>query len=289
MPNPAQKKPAVVRTVAALRRKRDQWKRDTVALVPTMGALHEGHASLVRAARATTDLVVVTVFVNPLQFGAGEDLDRYPRDLDSDLALCAREGADIVFAPSVAEMYPAGPPATTVHVDGLTAPMCGAARPTHFDGVSTVVTKLFAIAQADRGYFGQKDAQQLMVIRRLVQDLRLPVEVVGCAIVREPDGLALSSRNGYLSPAEREEAPRLYRQLQSIRTAILAGNRDCAALERQAIQHLHAVIGGHHAAQVAAVVAVNAVDEAADWPPRAREDRELEDGGHPTILVSASR
>jgi pantoate--beta-alanine ligase len=201
-----------------------------VGLVPTMGALHEGHASLIRAARAATDLVVVTIFVNPLQFGAGEDLDRYPRDLEGDLALCEREGADVVFAPSAAEMYPAGPPATTVHVDGLTAPMCGAARPTHFDGVSTVVTKLFAIAGACRAFFGRKDAQQLAVVTRMAADLNLPVEVVGCPIVRESDGLALSSRNAYLEPDQRRAALVLHRALAAVVTAVTAGERDPGAV-----------------------------------------------------------
>ena len=201
-----------------------------VGLVPTMGALHEGHASLVRAARASTDLVVVTVFVNPLQFGAGEDLDRYPRDLDGDLALCAREGADIVFAPSVAEMYPAGPPATTVHVEGVTAPMCGAARPTHFDGVSTVVAKLFAITGPCRAFFGRKDAQQVAVVTRMAADLNLPVEVVGCPIVRESDGLAMSSRNAYLAPGERTAALVLGRALTAVAEAMLDGERDPAVV-----------------------------------------------------------
>lgn len=201
-----------------------------VGLVPTMGALHEGHASLIRAARASTDLVVVTIFVNPLQFGAGEDLDRYPRDLEGDLALCEREGADVVFAPTVAEMYPAGPPATTVHVEGLTAPMCGAARPTHFDGVTTVVSKLFAIAGPGRAFFGRKDAQQLAVIARMAVDLNLPVEVVGCPIVREPDGLAMSSRNAYLAPAERRSALVLHRALTAVAARIADGERDPAVV-----------------------------------------------------------
>jgi pantoate--beta-alanine ligase len=216
---------------AACDRARDNGKR--VGLVPTMGFLHEGHCSLMRAARRETDLVVVTIFVNPLQFGAGEDLDRYPRDLDNDLAACAREGVDVVFAPSAAEMYPAGPPATTVHVEGLTASMCGRARPTHFDGVTTVVAKLFAITGPCRAYFGEKDAQQLAVITRMAADLNLPVEVIGCPLVREPDGLALSSRNAYLSADERRAAVILSRALAHATTAVAAGERDPHALQAQ--------------------------------------------------------
>lgn len=223
-----------LQTIADLRAACDEVRArgGSVGLVPTMGALHEGHASLIRAARSATDLVVVTIFVNPLQFGAGEDLDRYPRDLDGDLAVCARDGADIVFAPSVAEMYPAGPPATIVHVADLTAPMCGAARPTHFDGVSTVVTKLFAIAGPCRAFFGRKDAQQLAVVTRMAADLNLPVEVVGCPIVRESDGLAMSSRNAYLSADERVAALVLNRALTAAADRILAGERDPAVVAR---------------------------------------------------------
>ena len=173
-----------------------------VGVVPTMGFLHEGHRSLMRAAKAGTDFVVVTIFVNPLQFGANEDLDRYPRDLAGDLAACAAEGVDCVFSPSVAEMYPRRP-LTTVHVADLTAGLCGAARPEHFDGVTTVVAKLFAIVGPSSAYFGRKDAQQLAVITRMTDDLDLPVEVIGCPIVREADGIAMSSRNAYLEPGDR--------------------------------------------------------------------------------------
>jgi pantoate--beta-alanine ligase len=221
-----------IETIADLRSACDRARADglRVGLVPTMGFLHEGHRSLMRAARAACDLVVVTIFVNPLQFGAGEDLDRYPRDLSGDLAQCEHEGADVVFAPSVAEMYPSGRPLTTVHVEGLTADLCGAARPTHFDGVATVVTKLFAITGASTAFFGRKDAQQLAVITRLVEDLNLPVEIVGCPIVREPDGLARSSRNAYLSPDQRRAALVLSRALRAASTAAVAGERDSAAL-----------------------------------------------------------
>jgi pantoate--beta-alanine ligase len=222
----------VLETIAELRAACERARREgrRVGLVPTMGYLHEGHRSLVRAARAATDFVVVTIFVNPLQFGAGEDLDRYPRDLAGDVAQCAEERADAVFAPSVAEMYPAGRPLTSVHVEGLTAGLCGAARPTHFDGVATVVTKLFSIAGPCTAFFGRKDAQQLVVIERLVEDLDLPVEVVGCPIVREADGLARSSRNAYLQPEERRSALVLSRALVAAADAIRAGERDATAL-----------------------------------------------------------
>ncbi len=213
---------------AACERARSRGLR--VALVPTMGFLHEGHRSLMRAAREGSDFVVVSIFVNPLQFGAGEDLDRYPRDLSGDLAQCAAEGVDAVFAPSVAEMYPSGRPLTTVHVDGLTADLCGAARPTHFDGVATVVTKLFAVTGPCSAYFGRKDAQQLAVIERLVEDLNLPVAVVGCPIVREPDGLALSSRNAYLASDQRRAALVLSRALEAAAGAVAAGERDASVL-----------------------------------------------------------
>lgn len=173
--------------------------------------------------------VVATIFVNPMQFGPNEDFTRYPRDEARDFAICEAEGVNVVFAPSVEEMYPAGAE-TTVSVGPLSRILEGAARPGHFDGVATVVTKLFAIAQADRGYFGQKDAQQLMVIRRLVEDLRVPTEVIGCPIVREADGLALSSRNVYLSPEERAQALSLSRGLRSAEAAWGAGVRDAERL-----------------------------------------------------------
>jgi pantoate--beta-alanine ligase len=202
-----------------------------VAVVPTMGFLHDGHRSLMRAARAAADYVVVTIFVNPLQFGANEDLDRYPRDLAGDLALCEAEGIDCVFSPSVAEMYPRSP-LTTVHVAELTDDLCGAARPTHFDGVTTVVAKLFAIVGPCAAFFGRKDAQQLAVVTRMADDLNLPVEVVGCPIVREADGLAMSSRNAYLAAEDRTAALVLSRALRAAADAIGAGERDPHAVER---------------------------------------------------------
>jgi pantoate--beta-alanine ligase len=203
----------------------------TVGLVPTMGYFHEGHRSLMRAARARHDVVVVTIFVNPLQFGAHEDHDGYPRDLAGDTTAADAEGVDVLFTPSLAEMYPE-PTRTTVHVDGLTAGLCGATRPTHFDGVTTVVTKLFAIVGPSTAYFGRKDAQQLAVVRRMATDLNLPVEVVGCPLVREPDGLALSSRNAYLSGDERRAATVLSRALRAAADAVVAGERDAHAVTR---------------------------------------------------------
>jgi pantoate--beta-alanine ligase len=197
----------------------------TVGLVPTMGYLHEGHRSLMRAARVDTSFVVVTIFVNPLQFGPGEDLDRYPRDLDGDIEACRAESVDVVFAPSVDEMYPS-PPKTTVHVKGLTDALCGLSRPGHFDGVTTVVAKLCSIVGPCRAYFGRKDAQQLAVVARLVDDLALPAEVVGCPLVREADGLALSSRNAYLDHDQRRAATVLFRALRRGADAVVAGARD---------------------------------------------------------------
>jgi pantoate--beta-alanine ligase len=186
----------------------------TVGLVPTMGYLHEGHASLIRRSASECEHTAVTVFVNPLQFGAAEDLSTYPRDLDRDAQIASQSGAELVFAPPVEEMYP-GPVLTSVHVAELSDGMEGASRPGHFDGVATVVAKLFAVAGPCRAYFGEKDFQQLAVIRRMAQDLSFPVEVIGCPIVREPDGLAMSSRNVYLSPEERRAATVLHRALQA--------------------------------------------------------------------------
>ena len=185
----------------------------TIGLVPTMGALHAGHMSLVEAAVAGSDFVVVSVFVNPTQFGPGEDLDKYPRTLDEDAAKCEAAGVALIFVPSAGEMY-ADDACTTVHVAGLTEGLCGQFRPGHFDGVTTVVCKLFTIVAPDRAWFGEKDYQQLVVIRRMARDLDLPVEVIGCPTVREADGLALSSRNQYLSAAERAAAPALQAALQ---------------------------------------------------------------------------
>lgn len=220
-------------TIVEFRATLDDVRREgrTVGLVPTMGYLHDGHFSLMRRSVSECDITAVTIFVNPLQFAANEDLASYPRDLPRDLAGCAAVGVDVVLAPSVEEMYPQ-PTLTTVSVAELSERMEGAARPTHFAGVATVVTKLFNIAGPCRAYFGEKDYQQLAVIRRMVQDLNQPVEVVACPIVREPDGLAMSSRNVYLSDEERAAAVVLYRALQAGAAAIIAGERDAAAVAR---------------------------------------------------------
>jgi len=196
----------------------------TIGFVPTMGALHHGHASLMAAARSECERVVVSLFVNPAQFGPGEDFDRYPRTIEADRALCERERVDILFAPSVADMYPPGAE-TTVDVGTLGNVLCGEFRPGHFRGVATVVTKLFAIVAPHRAYFGQKDYQQTVVIRRLVEDLRLGVAVVVRPTIREPDGLAASSRNAYLSPDERRRATSLFTALGEARRLIAAGER----------------------------------------------------------------
>jgi pantoate--beta-alanine ligase len=195
-----------------------------VGFVPTMGYLHDGHASLVRAARAATDVVAVSIFVNPLQFGAGEDLSAYPRDLARDSRLAEANGADLLFTPSVEEMYPL-PVQTAVSVGGVSEPLEGASRPTHFAGVATVVAKLFSIVGPCAAFFGEKDFQQLAVVRRMTADLSIPVDVVGCPTRREADGLAMSSRNVYLTAEEREAAPVVHRALQAGAASILAGER----------------------------------------------------------------
>jgi len=203
-----------------------------VGLVPTMGALHEGHRSLMRRAKQECAAFVVSIFVNPTQFGPGEDYTQYPRDEETDLAACEAEGAVLVLLPPVEELYPNGA-TTTVSTGHLSTVLEGAARPGHFDGVATVVTKLFNIVQPDRAYFGQKDAQQLMVIRRMARDLLLPVEIVGCPTVREEAGLALSSRNAYLTEDERKQALALSRGLRLAEKAWLGGLRDANQLREQ--------------------------------------------------------
>ncbi len=216
----------------------DRWTSSgggSVGLVPTMGFLHDGHLSLVRRARGENDRVLVSIFVNPTQFGPSEDFEDYPRDTDRDCALLLAEGADAVFIPSVEDIYPAGF-ATSVTVSGpLTERLCGASRPTHFAGVTTVVARLFGVTRPDRAYFGQKDAQQLAVIRRMTADLALPVEVVGCPIVREPDGLAMSSRNVYLSNDERAQALTLRESLLLAQRRVTAGIRDASALRDEIV------------------------------------------------------
>lgn len=212
---------------AAVRAYRASEPPGRVGLVPTMGYLHEGHLSLVRRAREENGFVVVSIFVNPTQFAPGEDLDRYPRDLERDLDMADAAGADVVFHPEVREMY-APDHCTWVEVEKLTERLCGASRPGHFRGVTTVVTKLFGTVTPDTAYFGQKDAQQALIIRRMTEDLDLGAEIEVCATVRESDGLAMSSRNAYLSPEERRQAPALRRALLEAATAIEAGERDPA-------------------------------------------------------------
>jgi pantoate--beta-alanine ligase len=203
-----------------------------VGFVPTMGALHAGHGRLMEEARRTSASLAVSIFVNPIQFNQSDDYQRYPRTIEADLAFCEERGVDLVFAPEVEEMYPR-PPAAFVEVGGLTEHMEGRFRPGHFRGVATVVMKLLQIVQPDRAYFGEKDAQQLAVVRRMVKDLDVPVEIVGVPTVREPDGLALSSRNRLLSPEERRIAPRLYQALRAAESRIAAGER-CAEAAKQA-------------------------------------------------------
>src|SRR4051794_39810631 len=221
-----------VTTVAELREICDSARAQgrTVGFVPTMGYFHDGHRSLMRAAAADNELVVVSLFVNPTQFAPTEDLSTYPRDPDGDAAVAAAEGVDVLFVPSVDEMYPAGA-RTTVHVDGLTTGLCAASRPGHFDGVTTVVAKLFAIVGPCRAYFGRKDAQQLAVVTRMAADLDLPVTVVGCPLVREPDGVALSSRNALLSLEERTAATTLFAALRAGVDEVRAGERDARRVE----------------------------------------------------------
>jgi pantoate--beta-alanine ligase len=209
-------------TRAASRTARHAGQR--VSLVPTMGALHDGHLSLVRRAKAEAGFVVVSIFVNPLQFGPGEDFNKYPRTFGHDQAVLQREGMDLIFAPSVAEMYPKGA-VTYVNVDGLSERLDGKSRPGHFRGVATVVSKLFHIVEPDVAFFGQKDAAQVAILKRMVSDLNLPVEIVVCPIVREPDGLAMSSRNVYLDPGQRRQALVLSRSLRRAQELFLHGER----------------------------------------------------------------
>jgi pantoate--beta-alanine ligase len=224
----------IFRTAEELRR----WSREIrqasgniVGLVPTMGALHEGHASLIRAAASSCSQVAVSIFVNPTQFGPSEDYGRYPRTFDADCALATAAGATAIFAPSVEELYPAGA-STFVDVEGLSNCLDGLSRPGHFRGVATVVTKLLIAAEADRAFFGQKDAAQVSVIRRMVADLRIGTEIVVCPIVRDPGGLALSSRNAYLSPAEREQALTLSRAIRHVESLASSGERrPCTLIE----------------------------------------------------------
>ncbi len=224
--------PKIIRKISELREIVQGWKAagDSVGVVPTMGALHQGHLSLARAARDGCDRVIVTIFVNPTQFNDPTDLDKYPRDEASDIDQLAPLGIDLVFAPPVAEVYPHGF-ATSAIVTGVSEGLCGAGRPGHFDGVATVVTKLFNMTQATHAYFGEKDWQQVQVVRRAAADLNIPIEIVGCPTVREPDGLALSSRNLRLTPEGRAAAPALQRAMQAAGKALLNGEATETALK----------------------------------------------------------
>ena len=234
----------VLETIAAAR----QWVRTertggkSIGFVPTMGAFHDGHRSLFRRAREQSDRVVVSIFVNPLQFGQGEDFARYPRDFARDLALAEREGVDAVFCPEAGEMYPDALP-LTVHPGKLGKTLCGPSRPGHFRGVATVVAKLLNIIQPDRAFFGQKDAQQAVIIQWMVRGLNFPVEIEVCPTVREPDGLAMSSRNAYLDSEERANATVLYRSLRRAEDLIRSGVRDVARIEQEMRDMIRSVPG----------------------------------------------
>ena len=219
----------LVQTIEAVKAIRYAERNATWGLVPTMGALHEGHLSLVQLAREQNDKVGVSIFVNPTQFNRAEDLEHYPRDVDADAAMLAEAGVDLIWAPPVEEVYPEGFQ-TAVHVEEVTKPLEGAARPGHFEGVTTIVTKLFHVFEPTRAYFGQKDAQQVAVIKQMVRDLAFPVEIVVGATLREPDGLALSSRNQLLSPEARIAAPVLYRALSAAQDAWQHGEPNANAL-----------------------------------------------------------
>lgn len=222
----------VLRTIPETRRwvQSERTSSQTLGLVPTMGSFHEGHLSLIRRARQSCDRTMVSIFVNPLQFAPGEDYVRYPRDLDRDLSLATREGVAAVFHPETEEMYPNGI-VTSIGVGKLGEALCGASRPGHFQGVATVVAKLFNIVQPDLAFFGQKDAQQTLIMKTMTQELNWPLQIVVCATVREPDGVAYSSRNSYLSAEERSRASVLYRSLRLAENLIHSGAREAAGVE----------------------------------------------------------
>jgi pantoate--beta-alanine ligase len=216
----------IVKTIEAMR---SAYHGKRLGFVPTMGALHEGHLSLVRAAKAQCDVVTASIFVNPTQFGPNEDFAKYPRSFDRDCALLEKEGVDMLFAPSVEKMYPTGA-VTYVTVEEMSGRLCGKSRPGHFRGVTTIVAKLFHAVEPDIAFFGQKDAAQVAIIRRMVRDLNFPIEIVACPIVREPDGLAMSSRNAYLNPQQRKSALVLYRLLMRVQELYRRGERNAHKL-----------------------------------------------------------
>lgn len=217
----------IINNIKEIRKQVKDWKNDglSVALVPTMGYLHEGHESLIKKASEDNDKVIVSIFVNPMQFGINEDLSTYPRDIDRDSDICKKNGASLIFNPSVEEMYKDGF-STFVDLNNLTSGLCGKSRPTHFRGVCTVVSKLFNIVNPDKAYFGQKDAQQLSIIKQMVTDLNFDIEIVSCPIVREEDGLAKSSRNTYLSKEERQASTIINKSLKKAKALIKSGERD---------------------------------------------------------------
>ena len=234
----------LVHTIEELRQKRAEWKGLKVGIVPTMGALHEGHLSLIKKAKETCDKVVVSVFVNPIQFGPSEDFDKYPRTLDKDMELCNSVGVDLVFAPTPKEMYGEGNRLSNDTLTYVCPPffyvnkLCGKTRVGHFDGVCTVVLKLFNIVQPDYGFFGQKDAQQVIIIKKMVKDLNVPIEIIQCPIVREESGLALSSRNKYLSEEGKKDALVLSQILKNIKACFQKGITDVSALKETAYSYL---------------------------------------------------
>ena len=244
----------VTKTVEETRKQIKQWKKEgkTIGLVPTMGFLHEGHASLIRKCREQNDIVVVSDFVNPTQFGPNEDLEAYPRDFERDSKLCESLGADLIFAPSPEDMY--HDPHAFVSINTLSETLCGKTRPIHFKGVCTVVTKLFHIVAPDRAYFGEKDAQQLAIIRKMVKDLNFDIEIVGCPIVREEDGLAKSSRNTYLNDKERQAALCLSRAVKTGKEVIYTG-----ADEREVLNPMKAIIEAEPLARIDYVMMVDAL------------------------------
>lgn len=244
----------VTKTVEETRKQIKQWKKEgkTIGLVPTMGFLHEGHASLIRKCREQNDIVVVSDFVNPTQFGPNEDLEAYPRDFERDSKLCESLGADLIFAPSPEDMY--HDPHAFVSIDTLSETLCGKTRPIHFKGVCTVVTKLFHIVAPDRAYFGEKDAQQLAIIRKMVKDLNFDIEIVGCPIVREEDGLAKSSRNTYLNDKERQAALCLSRAVKTGKEVIYTG-----ADAKEVLNPMKAIIESEPLARIDYVMMVDAL------------------------------
>ena len=244
----------VTKTVEETRKQIKQWKKEgkTIGLVPTMGFLHEGHASLIRKCREQNDIVVVSDFVNPTQFGPNEDLEAYPRDFERDSKLCESLGADLIFAPSPEDMY--HDPHAFVSINTLSETLCGKTRPIHFKGVCTVVTKLFHIVAPDRAYFGEKDAQQLAIIRKMVKDLNFDIEIVGCPIVREEDGLAKSSRNTYLNDKERQAALCLSRAVKTGKEVIYTG-----ADEKEVLNPMKAIIEAEPLARIDYVMMVDAL------------------------------